>query len=217
MSRVCQVGNRPTVLLGTVLAALAAVVSQHYVGYCLAYREALKDAQTYRLARLAFQDEVLGEMPVPPGGFLEFLRWRAARGFQLLGRNVRGPLVWLVWTADAVLVLAAALALVVPALKRPYCDRCRSWFGTTRRGRIDPATARTLAALVEAELPDEIASARYRILACQAGCGPTGMELRCARADGARSSARVWLDAERRSHVVRALDQGTSQRSIASA
>jgi len=213
MSRVCQVGNRFTVLLGTVLAALAAVFGQHYVSYRLARREAVEDAQTYRLARSAFQDKVLGEMPVPPADFLEFLCWRAARGFALFGFKARGAVVWMIWTMDGSLVLGAALAVVVPALKKPYCDRCRSWFVTTRRGPVDAETARKLAAAIETELPDEIASAGYRLSACNGGCGPTRFELRLEKPGGESSSAKAWLDVERRNQVVRALDEGIHHRS----
>ena len=210
MSRVCQVGNRFTIVLGVVLASLAAVSSQHYVGYREACRQAQDDARSYRLARLAFNDAVLGEMPVPPAGFLDFLRWRAARGFRVLGYHAQGTAVWLIWAADALLLVAAAVAVVLPALRRPYCDRCRSWFATTRRGPIDPVTAQNVATLIETELPDEVASAQYRVFACRGGCGPIGFDLRWQGPGGASSSKTVWLDLERRNHVVRALDEGLS-------
>ena len=213
ISRVGQVGNRLTVLLGTVLAALAAVFGQHYVSYRLTCREAAEDAQTYRRAAYLFQDKVLGEMPVPPDDFLEFLRWRAARGLRVFGLQAQGAVVWMIWTMDGVLVLGAALAVVVPALNKPYCDRCRSWFVTTRFGPVDPETARKLAAVTQTELPDEIASARYRLSACNGGCGPTRFELRVEKPGGEWSSAKAWLDVERRNQVVRALDEGISYRS----
>ena len=213
MSRVGQVGNRLTVLLGTVLAALAAVSGQHYVSYRLACREAVEDAQTYRRAAWLFQDKVLGEMPVPPDDFLEFLRWRAARGLRVFGLQAQGAVVWMIWTTDGLLVLGAALAVVVPSLEKPYCDRCRRWFVTTRRGPVDPETARKLAAVTQTELPEEIASAGYRLSACNGGCGPTRFELRLEKRGGEWSSAKAWLDVERRNQVVQALDEGTSYRS----
>ena len=210
MGRVIQVGNRFTVLLGTVLAASAALFGQHYVSYRLARREAAEDARTFRRAAGLFQDAVLGEMPVPPDGFLEYLRWEAARGLRVFGRQVRGAGVWTLWTAHGLLVLAAALAVVVPSLNKPYCDRCRSWFATIRRGPVAPETARRLAAEIGAELPDEIASARYRLSACRGGCGPTRFELHVEQRGGEWSSKRVWLDHQRRNRVVRALDEGQS-------
>ncbi len=213
MGRLGQVGNRFTVLLGTVLAASAAVFGQHYVSYRLARREAVEDARTYQRAAWLFQDKVLGDMPVPPDDFLEYLRWDAARGGRVFGLEVRGAVVWMIWTAHGLLVLGAALAVVVPALKKPYCDRCRSWFVTTRCGPVDPETARKLAAAIEAELPDEIASAGYRLSACNGGCGPTRFELRLQKPGGESSSAKAWLDVEQRNQVVRALDEGIHHRS----
>jgi hypothetical protein len=195
--------------LGVVLAAVAAVSSQHYVSYRDARRQADQEARSYRLARLAFGDAVLGQSPVPPAGLLDFLRWRAARGVDVLGYRAKGAAVWLIWTADALLLLAAAVAFAFPGLRRPYCDRCRSWFATTRRGPLDSVTAHNAAALIETELPDEVRSARYRLSACRGGCGPVGFELRWEGPGGA-ASKKVWLDHQRRSHVVRALDEGLS-------
>lgn len=207
MARLCQVGNRPTILLGTVLAAVTAVVGQHYISYRSACREARHDARMYRLAKSAFEQQVLGEMPVPPGSLVEFLRWRADRGFDFLGYSAQGVVAWTIWALDGLLVLAAALLLVAPASRRPYCDRCRSWFGTTRRGSIDPATARRLAAIIRAELPGELAGAGYRLVTCSGACGPTGFELRWLKPGGESSSSYVWLDVERRNQVVQALDK----------
>jgi hypothetical protein len=208
--RLGQVGNRPTILLGTVLAALIAVLGQHYIGYREACQRARQDRRTYDLARLAFHDAVLGETPVPPSSFVDFLRWRAARGFAILGFKARGAVVWLIWTLDGLVVLGAALGVVVPALRKPYCDRCRSWFGTVRRGRIGKATARELAAVIEADLPEPLASARYRLFTCRGGCGPTGLDLEWQDAAGHPAAARAWLGAERRNRVAQTLDKGVS-------
>lgn len=209
--RLFQIANRPTVLWGTVVAALIAVVGQHYFSYRTAYRAAREDGRTYQLAQLAFRGQGLEEMPVPPEGFFRFLRWRAARGFGLLGFKAEDWVVWLLWAADGAIVLAAALAVVHPALNRPYCDRCRSWFRTTRGGPVDPATARRLAELVQAQLPEPLASARYGLLACRAGCGPTELRLAWVRPKGGVSSVRIWLDLARRNQILHTLDQGTAR------
>jgi len=206
--RLTQVGNRSTILVGAVLAALVSVGGQHYLSYRTACEEAREDAATFQLAKSAFGNEVLGEMPSPPAGFTEFLRWRAARGFDLLGHHARGAVVWLLWAGDALLVLAATLTVVVPALGRPYCDRCRSWFATTRRGPIDDKTARRVAALVETELPDKIASARYRLVTCTRGCALSGFELHWEEPGGSASSRKAWLDHQRRNRIVETLDKG---------
>ena len=207
MIRVLQIGNRSTVLSGTVVAALIAVVGQHYISYRTAYRSAVEDRRAYQSAQMAFRGSELARTPVPPEGFFRFLRWRAARGFGLLGFKAEDWTVWLLWAGDGALVLAAALGVVGPALRRPYCDRCRSWFRTTRGGPVDPQTARQLARLVEAELPEPLASARYRLSACHGGCGPAGLQLHCVGPKGDASSLKVWLDLARRNQIVQALDQ----------
>jgi hypothetical protein len=97
--------------------------------------------------------------------------------------------------------------VVVPALARPYCDRCGSWFRTTRAGTIEPQTARRLAELVEADVPGPLQSARYRLRACRAGCGPTELRLVGFGPKGDASSVTVWLDPAGRSQIVQVLDQ----------
>jgi len=206
--RLFQVGNRPTILLGTVLAALVSVVGQHYLSHRTACRQARDHANTFQLAKSAFGDQLLAETPVPPASFIEFLPWRAARGFQFLGHHVRGAIVWLIWLVDGLLVLSATLTLVVPALRRPYCDRCRSWYATTRCGPMDLPTARHVAALVETDLPDEATAARYRFFTCSAGCTPAGFELLWQSRGGDQSSAKVWLSHRRRNRIIETLDRG---------
>jgi hypothetical protein len=211
MIRLFQIGNRPTVLWGTVVAALIAVVGQHYFSYRTAYRAAVEDGRTHQLAQLAFRGQGLQEMPVPPKGFFRFLCWRAARGFGLLGYQAQGWVVWLLWAADGALVLVASLGVVRLAVNRPYCDLCRSWFRTTRSGPAGAGTARRLAELVQAELPEPLASAQYRLFACRGGCGPAGLELHWVGPKGDASSVKVWLDLARRNQIVQALDQGTTR------
>lgn len=121
--RLCQVGNRPTILLGTLLAVSATVLGQHYIGYRTASDQARQDAVTYQRAKQVLGEKFQGRIPVPPQGFGEYLRWRAARGFDVLGRRARGLAVWLIWGLDGLLVLAATVLLVAPALRQPYCNR----------------------------------------------------------------------------------------------
>jgi hypothetical protein len=204
--RLAQVGHRPTLLLGAALAALTAVTGQHYIGYRVAHADARDDARAYQMARMALGDQVLGQMPVPPEGFVAFLRWRVARGYKLFGRHVRGAAVWSIWAVDALLVLAGALVVVIAAWRRPYCNRCHSWLAVTRRGEIDGRLARRVGAALDAEPPGDIASARYWLATCRGGCGPTAFELSWKKPGGGASSVKAWLDAERRNRVLRALD-----------
>jgi hypothetical protein len=102
------------------------------------------------------------------------------------------------------------MILVAPALRRPYCNRCRSWFRTTRTGQVNLPTAERLATLLEVPIPEGLRAARYRLVACNGGCGPTGFEL-CWEVSVARiPPVWVWLDLERRNHIVAILDDAAS-------
>ena len=209
--RVCQVGHRPTLLLGALLSALVAVCGQHYIGYRIAREVAQQEAETFQLAR-QFKAELLkGSAPMPAEGFVQFMRWQAARGRPIGSYTAQGLLAWLTWVLDGLLVLAASVAVVVPASRQPYCSRCRSWFRTTRSGRIDPQAADGLASPADVAIPDDLASVRYRLVTCAGGCGPTGFELCWENRGGKSSSARVWLDAAGRKRIVDTLDTETNR------
>ena len=148
-----------------------------------------------------------------PPAFGEYLRAQADRGRPLFGPYVaKGWAAWLTWAVDAMLTLAAAVAVTIPAFRVPYCNRCRSWYRTVRNGKIDVPTARRLA---ETCGVDEIAglhSPRYRLSCCQGGCGPTRCELSWEEPDGAVDLVRVWLDAEQRNQVAAILDELADER-----
>jgi len=202
-----EVGNRPTILLGIVLASGMAVSSEHYIGYRTARREIRQHDQKMQVAKAAFSDQLEGRIPVIPDSPIEFLSLQAARGRPLLGQYVaRGVVAWLSWAADGLLMLAAAVVLAVWAMHRPFCRRCGSWYRTTRCGPITPAAAGQLAPLAAVSIPDAVQSARFRLLACGRGCGPTGLELFWDDPHGGPSSKRVWLDHAGRAQATRILD-----------
>ncbi len=208
LMRLGQVGNRPTVLLGTLLAVTVTVVGQHYVSYLMAYRWPWREitAQTARGQDLS----ELAELWIP--SFPEFMRLQAACGRPPLTDWVAGsaiaPATWALWCIDGMLALLATLAMVVPATRMPFCDRCGSWYRVTRSGRIDAGAAGRLAELADARPQRPPISARYRLLDCKGGCGPTDFQLNWRQARGTAFSVRAWLDAERRDRIVRALDEG---------
>jgi hypothetical protein len=211
--RVAQVGNRPTVLLGTALAALVTVAGQHYFSYERAwshYREAARNAesksQILQKAPAEFARRVMDRMPAAPGTFGHYMAKQAEEGRPVGAWRARGWLAWASWGLDGLLVAAAALALVAASVRLPYCDRCRSWYRTTRAGELDVGTASEVAGLVGIGLPRRIRSAGFRLQACTGGCGPTALELHWERTRGGRSSQHVWLNAEQRERVSRVLD-----------
>lgn len=198
--RLGQVAHRPTLLAGTLLAGVTAVGGQHYFCYRAALAHIRQTLDEHPGASRAFADVLDDRIP---SDFVDYLRKQAAAGRPVFGR---GRTVWLSWGLDGVLLLAAALAVVATSMRLPYCDRCRSWYRTTRTGELDGGAAAEVAGLAGIRLPRHVRSTRYRLQACTGGCGPTALELHWERARGGRSSQRVWLDAQRRDQVSRIVD-----------
>jgi hypothetical protein len=201
--RFIQVGHRPTILLAAVLAAAVAGVGQHYFGYLAAYERASPSISVGAASRVDVATLVRQMKP----SFAQYLDSQAQRGRPLVrGYVARGWVAWLSWAADAMLVVAAAVAMTVLALRAPYCNRCRSWYRTIRNGKVDVSTARRLAELVRVEDIGNPRSFRYRLSACHGGCGPTRCELSWEEAGGALDLVQLWLDAAGRNQVVAILD-----------
>jgi len=162
LTRFVQIGHRPTILLVTILAAVVAVLGQHYFR-CLSFDK-------------PFWSEL------------------AARGFG--------------WIAlDALLAVAAAVFVILPAIRIPFCNRCNTWYRTVRNGKIDLPTARRLAETCGVEDIEKFHSPRYRLSCCHGGCGPTCCELTWEDSNGSLELARVWLDGEKRNEVGTILDK----------
>jgi hypothetical protein len=185
--RVCQVGHRPTLVLGGLLAIAMTVAGRHYLSYW-----------NYRQAQPLFGW---------PTTWPEYLRWRAERGWKIGPYTVRDEMAWLMWGLDALLVAAPALVLIVTTARLPYCDRCRSWYHTMRAGRIDPETTCELAASAGLTVPAEFFSGRYRLTGCAAGCSPASLQLFWDEPDRDFSSDRIWLDRARRDQVLDILER----------
>lgn len=204
--RLLEIGHRSTILTGAVAAALAMIAAQHYIAYRLACRQARDDAATYLLAKRMFGDNVLGSQPVPPDDFATYLRWRAARGIKVGSRHLQDSGVWMLWLADVALVTLATIGIVYPAARQPYCDHCRSWYRSARRGAVGAGRAAKLAAIAGVDLAGAVESPRYRLVACRGGCSPTGFELQWTTVEGRHLSARRWLDSRTRNEVAACLD-----------
>ena len=215
LMRISQLGNRPTILLATVLAAGVTVAAQHYIPYWTHRQQVEEDARARRDARQTLPEEARGLIPEVSVSFVAFMRREATLGRALWpGYRVRGWAVWLTWVVDGLLVFAAAMAMVVPAMRLPYCNRCQSWYQVIRSGRIDVETARQLAQLAELPTVDEATVARYRLLSCHGGCGPTDFELSWQRPGGGTSCGQVWLDARCRNRIMEVLDEDGTQGAV---
>jgi len=203
LTRLFQIGNRPTILLAAVLASAVAGLGQHYFEYLSEYSP--------------FRPTIGGKSPAEQNlsplvnelkpGFGEFLQDHAKRGRPLVGEyRVHDWAAWLSWAIDAMLVVAGAAAATIPSMRVPYCNRCGTWYRTIRHGKIDLPTARRLAELLDVEEIEQIHSPRYRLSSCQGGCGPTRCELSWEEPGGGVDLVRVWLAPEKRNQVASILD-----------
>jgi hypothetical protein len=212
LMRVGQVGHRPTILLGTVLAALTAVVGQHYFGFLAARQHDRQQNTVLQKAKEALP-ELAARLPAaPPENFCQFMRQQADQGrtvFNFL--EVRDGGAWALWTVEGLLTIAAALGVVIPAMRLPFCRRCQSWYRVTRSARFLAAVIRRIAQVLDVETANRIRSGRCRLLSCSSGCGPTGCELSWEDLDGNTFFAQVWLDPTARNAVVHVFDEALKE------
>ena len=202
--RFAQIGHRPTIVLAAIVAATVAGVGQHYLGYLNAYRGPKPSVGTSTATDQNLSTLVRRMTP----HFGQYMQAQARRGRPIVADRVaRGPIVWLTWTIDLLLVAATAVAVTVPAMCAPYCNRCGTWYRTVRGGKIDVPTAMGIGELAGVDEIDHLRSPRYRLSACQGGCGPTRCELSWEETDGSIALARAWLDPEVRNRVVAILDE----------
>jgi hypothetical protein len=208
LTRVIQFGHRPTLFGGAVLAAAVAIAGQHYLSFWEARnREKRQDAELIEKAREACPELFQGRQVQPPDNFLGYMREQAALGRRLAaGWQAAGVWAWASWAVDGLLLLAATIAVMLPAVRQPYCNSCRSWYHTLRSGRIPPETAARLAEVSGATLGQQARSARYRLSCCAGGCSPTRLELSWEEPGGQTFLATTWLDGEGRARAGRTLD-----------
>ncbi len=206
LMRLAQVASTCTIILGTIVASAAAVLGQHYFSFQEQRETAIRQAAQFRMAAQAHPDLVRGTPPEPASGVFEYLRWQALRGRPIVGETVaRGGWAWASWSLDGCLTLLAALCVIVPAARQSYCNQCRTWFATVRRGRLVAASAKELAAAIGVEDPEGIRDGTYRIIHCQGGCGTAGFEICWELADGRRSTKRVWVSPSDRAQLEKLL------------
>jgi hypothetical protein len=206
--RAGQIGHRPTIIAGTVLAALVAAIGEHYCCYIAASNTEIKQSPLMEKARKAFPEDVARRTEAPPAGFLQYMHRQAQLGRPLLfGYIARGWIAWLTWVADGLLVLAGALTVVIPAMFLPFCSRCQTWYRVVRSVHIDAGASKQIGQIAGVEEVENVKSGRCRLICCHCGRGPTGCELNWEDASGDTYFARVWLDADRRNQVMQALDQ----------
>ena len=198
----CQMAARRGVVTGTLVLLVVLVVGQHYFAYRRVQSGALEQIATLTNEQRAGLEAVRAAMPDlrGPQTFTDFLQRETQRGRPLIsGVVARGAGVWLTWGLDAVLVLAGSMIVILPALRRPYCTRCRSWYRSVQSGSleaIDETDWRQLRQLWPGAPQEWHPGASFDLLACRAGCGPVLLKLSWKRlspriAQPPRAS--IWL------------------------
>jgi hypothetical protein len=201
LMRLLQVGHRPTILAGAILAVGLAVAGEHGFLYWQAQRERSADP---------LRDALFPER-VPPEGFWRYLEWETEQGRKIGGYRLTGGGVWALWAFHALLIAAPALTLVVATARLPYCDECQRWYHVIRARKIDPATAQRLAALAGVSIPSGARSVRVRLVACPRGCSPAGLAL-FSEESGDAAADYTWIDAPARDEVLKVLKEQRARR-----
>jgi hypothetical protein len=208
--RVTNTGHRGTVVVVTLLAVATATAAAHYA--CYVFQGRAEPDKRVAMVKAAF-----GEDTSAPANFADYLQREAKRGRTIFGDlHAKDAWVWVTWAADGLLLGAAALAVVILALRLPYCDHCRTWYRVTRIGRLKPATGALVGAAAAIAMPEKVHSLRYRLLNCLGGCGPTGLDLMWRDDDGQPAANTQWLAPEARDRIVQILDHRADEPGTAS-
>jgi hypothetical protein len=208
LMRVGQIGHRPTIIAGAVLAVAIASVGEHYFCYAAARKTESKQSQALDAALREFPELFAGHAPAQPENFVAYMREQADRGRPLLfGYIARGWTAWASWTIDTLLILAGVSAVLAPAMFLPFCGRCRTWYRAMRSARIPADSVMLIGSIAGVDPVEHIKTGHCRLICCQSGCGTTGCELFWEDMNGDTYFARTWLHADQRNDVMQALDR----------
>lgn len=211
-------GFRPLVLTGVALSALATTGWLHWHSFSEVTAQA-QASYDKKLGEHAGQLAAMGALPAPPThDFGVYLTQQAAAGRSVgFGAKLQGGWVWALWALEAVLAVAAALGVTTVFLRQAYCDGCRSWYRPIRQGTFPRDMSRLAPTAIPGEAPSDI-PLDYRLLHCQSGCGPTGLELSWKGGTGPAGAisaghCTVWLSPDQRRELLTALDSAAEPRS----
>jgi len=176
LARIIKLGHRAVVGFGAIAAVLLAVFAMHWQSYRLAVAQALRDAEQHAQLVQFHPQFATTTVPPPPADVWQFLNERAEQGRLLPGGTMlKHSAVWGMWGLETLLTIAGALVVVIPWMRHPYCDRCRSWFRTVRRGSLSRRSGEWVAS--RQKLSAEHLPLEYRLLSCESGCGATGLDV----------------------------------------
>jgi hypothetical protein len=201
LMRLGQVGHRPTLWSGAMLAVAVAVAGQHYFSF-RDFKTALIAEKRQGLSLAEFPEI----MPEAATDFAKFMQRQAAWGRPVTTEFVlRGAAAWASWAFDGLLLLLAASTIVYLACRAPYCRICRSWHRTIRAGSLTADMARRMVDAASLPIEEPPGAAQYRLSHCASGCGPSRLELAC-RGQPQTEVVEAWLSAAQREQVARVLD-----------
>ncbi|MBN2291614.1 MAG: hypothetical protein JXM70_04265 [Pirellulales bacterium] len=214
MTRLLQTGHRVTVFLAMMLAVLVAAGSQHYFSYLDARRLIEEDNRRVQQspsalkAQAAFAELINDRLPQGP---IDYMCRQASIGRPMpFGYVARGPMAWISWFFDGLLILLAAIAVVWFGCRQSFCDGCMSWYCTIRSGHLSPRQAKRLAELTGFDIPDGSTSPRdmhYSLSGCRGGCGPEQLCVTWQLSERGTCTATVWLDNDKKKQVSEIIDQ----------
>ncbi|MGD0519364.1 MAG: hypothetical protein ABSA26_17645 [Thermoguttaceae bacterium] len=210
LMRAGQIGHRPTIISGAVLAVLIASTGEHYFCYLAARQTEPKQPQLADKARQVFPELLARGLQTPPESFLEYMCQQAERGRPLLFDYIaRSWVAWLSWALDSLLVLAGVSAVLLPAMFLPFCGRCQTWYRAIRSAQIPASAVKQIGRIAGVDPVEHLKSGHCRLICCHSGCGPTGCELYWEDTTGDTFFARAWIDAAQRNLVMQVLDEVT--------
>lgn len=185
LARRTEMGSRPAAMIGGALLAMACVALQHGLLY-MAHRAERTELHSDPQLGLAAAASALVQ-PLSP---IAYFRSQATTGRALL------------WSADAVLTVIAALIPLAIAFQRPYCLTCSSWYRTTLRRHLLPDEAEGLPRVLP-ELPPAFGTKQIsmQLEACGAGCRPRRLRLSWKLEGGRTESMSFWLNHEQQQHL----------------
>ena len=120
MTRLAEVVNRPTLIAGAAVAALATIAGQHY----FPYRDYLHDRAVFlaEKSQNSLPAMFLEGLPDSALSFARYMRGQADVGRPIGGITLRGAAAWASWALDGLLVLASAVAVVIIFCRRAKSD-----------------------------------------------------------------------------------------------
>ena len=188
--------HRSSALAATIALGVVTTFAQH-VHFYIDYRRAYHAAGS---SQPEWTSVLVRNPQMGPPGFSSYLRARASPS------NVG------IWFVDALLTWSASGILITMALRRPFCNACRTWYRETRNGVVEPQTAHRLASLCHVNRPENAESTRFRMSTCPAECGPARIQLSWICGGRTVRATPCWVAGEDQEKVIEIVERHAATR-----